>query len=272
MTLIHRDGPESEAGYELLAQVSDHGPVPRTSLSGCRSSTSTPPSAGQEAADFDGAIELARAALDNLLPPATCVGRGLATTTLVESLLLRGADGDIAEAQAAIDTLAAVPTDPGFVMFELPLLRMRALLARAQGDEDGYRDYRDRYRTMATDLGFEGHMQWAEADDMTRGALPSGVVTFLFTDIEGSTRRWEADPEVMRAALAAHDEVLRRRSRRTAVGCSSTPATGCAPCSPHPGRRWMLRSPRSRHWNCRCGWGSRPGRPSCGGRTTSVRC
>ena len=37
----------------------------------------------------------------------------------------------------------------------------------------------------------------------------------------------------MRAALAAHDEVLRTRSRRTAAGCSSTPATGCAPLSPH---------------------------------------
>jgi predicted ATPase len=34
-------------------------------------------------------------------------------------------------------------------------------------------------------------------------------VTFLFTDVEGSTRRWEADADVMRAALAAHDEVLR---------------------------------------------------------------
>ena len=40
-------------------------------------------------------------------------------------------------------------------------------------------------------------------------APPSGVVTFLFTDVEGSTRRWEADAEEMRAALAAHDEVLR---------------------------------------------------------------
>src|SRR5271154_100511 len=38
---------------------------------------------------------------------------------------------------------------------------------------------------------------------------PSGVVTFLFTDVEGSTRRWEADAEGMQAALAAHDEVLR---------------------------------------------------------------
>jgi predicted ATPase len=35
-------------------------------------------------------------------------------------------------------------------------------------------------------------------------------VTFLFTDVEGSTRRWEADAEGMRTALAAHDEVLRR--------------------------------------------------------------
>ncbi len=40
-------------------------------------------------------------------------------------------------------------------------------------------------------------------------AAPSGVVTFLFTDIEGSTRRWEADAAAMRAALLAHDEVLR---------------------------------------------------------------
>jgi predicted ATPase len=35
------------------------------------------------------------------------------------------------------------------------------------------------------------------------------VVTFLFTDVEGSTRRWETDADAMRAALAIHDEVLR---------------------------------------------------------------
>ncbi len=35
------------------------------------------------------------------------------------------------------------------------------------------------------------------------------MVTFLFTDVEGSTRRWEADAEAMRVALAAHDAVLR---------------------------------------------------------------
>src|ERR1700722_9261522 len=41
-------------------------------------------------------------------------------------------------------------------------------------------------------------------------AAPSGVVTFLFTDVEGSTRRWESDADGMRIALAAHDETLRK--------------------------------------------------------------
>lgn len=36
------------------------------------------------------------------------------------------------------------------------------------------------------------------------------MVTFLFTDVEGSTRRWEADADAMRAALAAHDDALRK--------------------------------------------------------------
>jgi len=39
--------------------------------------------------------------------------------------------------------------------------------------------------------------------------LPTGTVTFLFTDLEGSTRLWEEHPEAMKAALARHDEILR---------------------------------------------------------------
>ena len=38
--------------------------------------------------------------------------------------------------------------------------------------------------------------------------LPTGTVTFLFTDLEGSTRLWEDDREAMRAAVARHDELL----------------------------------------------------------------
>jgi class 3 adenylate cyclase len=39
--------------------------------------------------------------------------------------------------------------------------------------------------------------------------LPSGTVTFLFTDIEGSTARWEQQPEAMRVALGRHDALIR---------------------------------------------------------------
>jgi class 3 adenylate cyclase len=39
---------------------------------------------------------------------------------------------------------------------------------------------------------------------------PTGTVTFLFTDIEGSIRMWERYPQAMQAALARHDQMLRR--------------------------------------------------------------
>src|SRR6185436_14978442 len=40
--------------------------------------------------------------------------------------------------------------------------------------------------------------------------LPSGTVTFLFTDIEGSTRLWEQHPQAMVSALARHDQIMRQ--------------------------------------------------------------
>ena len=39
---------------------------------------------------------------------------------------------------------------------------------------------------------------------------PSGTVTFLLTDLEGSTRMWEQDPEAMKAAMVRHDELLEK--------------------------------------------------------------
>ena len=91
--------------------------------------------------DVDGAVETARSNVDCLFESGDMMSRGPAMTVLVEALLRRGTQLDLAEARSAVDRLAAVPTDPGFVLHELPLLRLRALLARAHGDEDGYRDF-----------------------------------------------------------------------------------------------------------------------------------
>jgi hypothetical protein len=77
------------------------------------------------------------------------------------ALLDRGAEGDVAEAEAAIDRLAAAPA--GLVIREIWLLRLRAPLAGARGDVNAYADFRDRYRDMARTLGFEGHIAWADA-------------------------------------------------------------------------------------------------------------
>ena len=44
---------------------------------------------------------------------------------------------------------------------------------------------------------------------MSEFHTPPAAVTFLFTDIEGSTRLWEEEPEAMRSSLAHHDDLLR---------------------------------------------------------------
>jgi AAA ATPase domain/Putative zinc-finger len=121
--------------------------------------------------DRDGAIPLMRAAVEHLFREGLQLGWGIpATGVLVETLLDRGAESDVVEAEAAIERLAeaaierlAAPTDDGSPVREIWLLRLRALLARAHGDAAAYAHFRDRYRDMARTLGFEGHIAWAEA-------------------------------------------------------------------------------------------------------------
>jgi class 3 adenylate cyclase len=114
--------------------------------------------------DRDDAIPLIRAGVDHLFREGKLLAWGVpATGVLVEILLDRGADGDVAEAEDAIERLAAAPADEGLVIRDVWLLRLRALLARAHGDDAAYAQFRDRYRDMAKTLGFEGHIAWAEA-------------------------------------------------------------------------------------------------------------
>ncbi len=58
--------------------------------------------------------------------------------------------------------------------------------------------------------------------------LPSGTVTFLFTDIQGSTKLWERCPDAMRVALQRHNELLTALSMATAGTFSRPLATRSA--------------------------------------------
>jgi class 3 adenylate cyclase len=95
------------------------------------------------------------------------------------------------------------------------------------------------------------------SSDARSPTLPSGVVTFLFTDIEGSTLRWESDPDAMRVALASHDAVLQsvieahegRLFKHTGDGVCA--AFSSARCDAEPDRPCDVGRPRRPDPGCR---------------------
>ncbi|HSS22903.1 MAG TPA: cyclase, partial [Mycobacterium sp.] len=165
LALVHRHtAAERDRGQQLLAEVGDvfvrrgHNlcelPIVNVYLARER--------AGR--GDRDDAIPLMRAAVDHLFRQGGLLVWGTpATGVLVETLLDHGAESDVAESEAAIERLAAAPVDERFVVREITLVRLRALLSRARGDDVAYRDLVSRYRTMAESLGFEGHIAVAQA-------------------------------------------------------------------------------------------------------------
>ena len=165
LALVHRPtDAEHDHGHKFLAEVSEEF-VRRESLL-CHLPIINVYLARETArrGDRDQAMPLMRAAVNHLACQGQLLGWGVpATGVLVETLLDRGADNDAAEAEAAIKRLAAAPAEEGLVIRDILLLRLRALLARAHGDEARYREYRDRYRNTAKTLEFEGHIAWAEA-------------------------------------------------------------------------------------------------------------
>jgi class 3 adenylate cyclase len=113
--------------------------------------------------------------------------------------------------------------------------------------------------------------------DLGVSGLPTGTVTLLLADVEGSTRLWETQPDEMGAAIARLDDTLRDltsihqgvRPVEQGEGDSfvlafarASDAVACA-LALQPGRRWRRSG---------CGSGSTPGRFSCATRaTTSAR-
>jgi len=163
--LVHRHtDAERDRGQKLLAEVSEAYLRPGYLLSVLPIVNVYLARERARTGDRDEAIPLLRAAVDHLSREGQLLGWGIpATGVLVGTLLDRGADVDVAEAEAAIERLAAALADEGLVIRDVWLVWLRALLTRAQGDDAAYAHFRDRYRDMAKSLGFEGHIAWAEA-------------------------------------------------------------------------------------------------------------
>ena len=110
--------------------------------------------------------------------------------------------------------------------------------------------------------------------------LPEGTVTFLFTDLERSTRLWEEHPEAMKDALARHDAILQRAVlehdghivKSTGDGVHAAFAT-----APHAvnaavaGQLALQAESGARRDRCACAWVCTPAIRSTGVATTTAR-
>jgi len=163
--LVHRPtAADRDRGQQLLTEVSDAFVRQRYAFAELPLVNVYVARERARGGDPDGAIPLMRANVDQRFLDGRLLAWGIpATGALVETLLDRGADGDVAEADAAIERLATAATDDGLAVRDIELLRLRALLAGARGDAAAYTDFRDRYRDMARTRGFEGQIAWAEA-------------------------------------------------------------------------------------------------------------
>ncbi|KZS74999.1 hypothetical protein A4G29_02560 [Mycobacterium kansasii] len=174
IALVHRDSPaDRELGLEVLGQVREMCLRDRYYPSDLPVADVWAARERARRGDRDGALPRLRAAVDELFQAGQLGHFGTATGALVETLLAGAPAGDAAalsEAAEVIDRLAAAPGDSGLLSREINLLRLRALLAPTRGDRARFRDLRYRYRDLATSLGFEGHIAWAEALTLGQGS------------------------------------------------------------------------------------------------------
>ena len=120
----------------------------------------------------------------------------------------------------------------------------------------------------------------ARAGVRSLAELPTGTVTFLFTDLEGSTRLWEEHPDAMQAALARHDEILRGAVAGHGGHVVKTTGDGvhAAFRTAHDAfgaaidaQQALTSSSGVRRGRCRCGWVSIRARPRSEAVTTTGR-
>jgi len=143
------DAADHQRGLELLAQVRDmclHGRFYRSELPGLEAADALEMA---RRGDRNGAIPVIRKVLDGFVETGQLTYGAPFTAFLVELLLDRGADSDVAEAQSALDRAAKLPPDEGLVLRDITLLRPRALLARGRGGHRWHQQAQTRHRFPA---------------------------------------------------------------------------------------------------------------------------
>jgi hypothetical protein len=168
VALAHRHTDEERSsGQTLLAEAGDVFLRREHNLSELRLMNTYLARERARHGDRDEAIALMSAAIDQMAREGQLLSWGIpATGLLVETLLDRGTEADVAEAESAIERLAAAPGGDGLAIHDIWVLRLRALLARARGDDIAHRDYAGRYLTMAESLGLEGHIAMARPEQL----------------------------------------------------------------------------------------------------------
>jgi adenylate cyclase len=163
MALLHSPEGDQQAGLEELTAAREIIIREKLTMTLRRLTDLEFARAKLRSGDLDGAAASARQVLDEQFATGEKIYRGPATAVLGQALLGRGTKHDIEEAQGTIDRLAAVTTAPGFVLHELPLLRLRAILARITGDERSFELLLTRFRKTALAADFEGCLAQADA-------------------------------------------------------------------------------------------------------------
>jgi class 3 adenylate cyclase len=178
LALMHRDSPaDRERGLTVLTHLRDMCLDEHWTLSEVPMIEAFIAWEQARRGDLDGAIAASRAAVDDLFDAGQFAWSIPPVRVFVETLLTRGDEADLQEAQTAIERLVAAPIEA--VDREIWVLRLRALLADARGDEAAYRSLSRRHRAMATKLGRLGHM--AVADSWAVRAAAAGASRLLST-------------------------------------------------------------------------------------------
>jgi class 3 adenylate cyclase len=163
-TLVQHDSPDRRRrGFDVLAELLDMCVKKRFALNAVPTLEVFAAYTNAARGDLDGAIVQLRSTADDAFHTGNLSSVEWVTLALVEKLLARSGEGDVAAAEAAVDRLAAALPHPSGTHRALVALRLHALVARARGDEPIYRELVEHYRAMATSFGLEGSMKWAEA-------------------------------------------------------------------------------------------------------------